>query len=104
MKPHPLRRCASSLELLEARIAPAVIALRTGAAPNFSVTFSDDGSDDLGTNLAFRFNNATQNIEFTTDNGFTFSNNLGGGNTASYANITSINVRLSGGDNDRLTM
>src|SRR4051812_15711810 len=98
MKTLPRFRCASSLERLEARIAPAVVVARTGAQPNFTVTFSDDSTGDVDNDLTIRFNAATQNLEFSLDRASTFSSDLGGGNTASFGNIGTINADLGVGD------
>ncbi|HEV7402140.1 MAG TPA: VCBS repeat-containing protein [Chthoniobacteraceae bacterium] len=102
MRTSPQRRSASSLELLEARIAPAIIVLRSGAAPNFNVSFTDDGTGDVDNNLTLRFASGSNNLEFSTDGGITFSPNLGAANTtATFGSIATINVHLGGAADDQ---
>jgi hypothetical protein len=86
--------------LLWSRTAEAAVSVsRAGAAPNFIANFNDDGNAPQNNDLVLRFNTGTQNLEFSL-NGGAFTNNLGGGNTATFANINTINANL--GSNDTL--
>ncbi len=89
------------LEPLEQRLALSVTAVRSGAAPNFTVTFVDSGSGPINNDLQLQINSGTNELEWGV-NGGTPTNDLGGGDVATFADISDIVVQLGAG-NDSLS-
>ncbi len=98
------RRSGLRLEPLEQRLALSVSPTLSGAAPNFVVTFVDDGTGLLDNTLRLQVNAGTNELEWAVNDG-AFSNDLdpaGGTQSATFADITEIVVQLGAG-NDALS-
>src|SRR5262245_3643143 len=79
------RSISRIIERLEERTMLSINVALTGSSPNFVVTFTDDATAPIDARLSLRFNGANE-LEYSV-NGSSFTNNLGGGNTATFANI-----------------
>src|SRR3989440_12884442 len=77
-----------------------ITALRTGAAPNFTVTFNNDTVPPIDNRLELRFNGSNQ-LEWSV-NGGSFTTDLGGGNTATLANNATNVTHFGTGSNKPL--
>src|SRR5262245_25503609 len=96
--PSAKRSISRIIERLEERTMLSINVARTGAAPNFTVTFTDDATAPVDSRLELRFNAANE-LEYSV-NGGSFTNNLGGGNMATFGNIASIVTNFGvGSDN-----
>jgi hypothetical protein len=79
-------------------VKAAISVSRAGVAPNFVVTFNNDGNPPVDNSLQLQFNPITHNLEYSI-NGGPFTSDLGGGNTATFANITTIVTNFGAGSN-----
>jgi hypothetical protein len=75
----------------------SVSVTRTGVAPNYTVTFTNDATAPVDNRLELHLNGANQ-LEYSV-NGGAFTNNLGGGNTATFGNIATIVTNFGPGSN-----
>src|SRR5262245_14541104 len=96
--PSAKRSISRIIERLEQRTMLSINVARTGAAPNFTVTFTDDAVALVNNRLELRFNAANE-LEYSV-NGGSFTNNLGGGDMATFGNIATIVTNLGPGSDN----
>ncbi len=102
-KPRSVERSFfGAIESLEDRRLLSVSVSRTGSAPNYLVTFTDNATAPVNNQIVLRFNTGTQDLEYSL-NGAPFTNDLDpapGVQNAAFNDILAINTNLGpGADN-----